>query len=260
MATEAGIKNIEILGDSEMDSSKKYLNLKEAAEYAGVSEATLSKVIKEGLLPAGKVGRQFSIEQGKLDDYLSGKAQPQELVQQAKTAVRIEDEPRAREAKLAAMIEQSEADKAEASWRKRQAETKLKGCTDCEAQIAENAIQAEENTKLTEDLQHKFEQYSKAKAALDEKAAKIAEQGQNLAAQEADLADRIKKAKRAKLYSRALSDKAEEIKQTVDWLIEYIPKVTHYADERQQVKTRLERIRAILFGGKDDTGHKAKSS
>jgi excisionase family DNA binding protein len=43
-----------------------YLTVKEAAEHLRVSEATIRRLVREGMLPSFKVGRQFRIADGSL--------------------------------------------------------------------------------------------------------------------------------------------------------------------------------------------------
>ena len=258
-------ENIEILGDKEMDD--KLLTVQQVAEKAGVSEATVLKEIKIGKLLHHKVGRQYRIEMANFDDWISGKAQPQETVQ-TKPTVKVEDLPNVRIAKEAALIAEdearkaiAEANKADAAWRRRQAEMKLKECTNCEAQMAQNK-------ELAGELEHRQEAYEKAKTALakdktefNSRVVKITDREAKLTEQEADLADRIKKAKKAKLFSSTLADQLAEAQKDLKEVISYVPQIKSFKQESDYILPRLYHADKILsIGGKDDTGRKTKPS
>lgn len=49
-----------------------YLNIKEAAEYLGISSHTLYKLVERSEVPAAKVGGSWRLSKTALDDFLSG--------------------------------------------------------------------------------------------------------------------------------------------------------------------------------------------
>jgi excisionase family DNA binding protein len=51
-----------------------YLNIKEAAEYLGISSHTLYKLVERNEVPAAKVGGSWRLNREALDDFLRGSA------------------------------------------------------------------------------------------------------------------------------------------------------------------------------------------
>ena len=52
--------------------AKEIMNPKEAAEYLGISKPTLYKLIKNGEIPAKKIGKQWRIAKVVLDEIVRG--------------------------------------------------------------------------------------------------------------------------------------------------------------------------------------------
>ncbi|TET62225.1 DNA-binding protein [Candidatus Aerophobetes bacterium] len=55
--------------------AKEIMNPKEAAEYLGISKPTLYKLIKNGEIPAKRIGKQWRIAKAVLDEIVKGGSQ-----------------------------------------------------------------------------------------------------------------------------------------------------------------------------------------
>lgn len=60
---------------TEIDSMSKFLTLEEAAERLGVEYKTVDRFVRQGELPAGKVGRVYRIREEDLDGYFERQKQ-----------------------------------------------------------------------------------------------------------------------------------------------------------------------------------------
>lgn len=83
----AEIKNI--LNIKPHVSQSQFLNIKQAAEYLGVSTQTVRRRVKAGRLPYRQVGRAYRFEKRDLDNYLNVKKRKNPIKQNKPNAKKI---------------------------------------------------------------------------------------------------------------------------------------------------------------------------
>jgi len=54
-------------------ATKQILSLKEVAKYLGLNERTVYNVVRRGEIPATKIGRQWRVKKGSLDQMFTSK-------------------------------------------------------------------------------------------------------------------------------------------------------------------------------------------
>ena len=52
--------------------SNKYLQISQISDLLGISETTTRRLVKKGVLPAIRVGRQIRIDERRFQDWLDG--------------------------------------------------------------------------------------------------------------------------------------------------------------------------------------------
>ena len=223
----------------EVAMESELLTTKQVSELLHVSDATVDNLRKAGKLLAIQIGRQWRFKREDIDHHIKGESTVP-LVQKIE-APDIELEKLKREVEIQKSkteLAKLKADEVKQIRDRQSIEQQIKGCKDCQNQIKQNELVANE-------LEHKLAEFEQAKTEVDA-----------ILAREAEASKREKVVeKREKAFQKAtkFTKNWEEIfnrSECIDQLIYIIEKDLDRCpmnSHREQVKA-VKELRTLLGG------------